>query len=318
MAEPFGVELPNDLGGASPTPQNDSASPSEKSSEAAPLDQGADAYSGKKDFSSKEQRSETPGKAGKPRQPLDLDKLERFRFNGREWSPKDLKNAYLMREDYSRKTAELAEARKFADNFGADLDTVIRDRGKWEEFSRIYPQEYVARAQRILSQLPGAHQDGQGKPPGQTEQPKASDPRLEAMLREWQESKESARQTEVTQIESWLDNQFDRLGKKFQFANSEVVYARAEAAARLWTESRGTQGTKITEDVLERLFKQNDEQIKEQWEARYKEKVNQQIKAGKSARDMGSGGGIPGSAPKGYKTIREATKGFLQDHGIPT
>lgn len=245
-------------------------------------------------------------RAAKPPSLVDLDKLERFRFNGREWNPKDLRNAQLRHEDYTRKTQEVAEARKFADNFVYDLQTVLRDRSKLEEFQRIYPKEYVQIAQGILSSLPSQPQAV--TPTAKSALDPAMAERLSRMENQFTTLMQQTEKAQVEQIQSWLDNQFDVLGRKYPFADPEVIDARAELAAR--------NGTQITADVLEKLFKQHDEQMKERkssWDKAVKEKQNQQIQAGKKAKDMGTGGGTPGGAPKAARTIKDATKLALKD-----
>jgi hypothetical protein len=283
----FGVELPDNLG---------SGAPAEGNAGEATTSPAGNAPSGDKS-SNEGTRPET----AKGNEPLDLDKLERFRFAGREWKPKDLHNAYLMREDYTRKTQELSEARKYADNFAADLRTVTKEPGRFEEFKRLYPTEYVELAQKYLDagKLPG--------PQGTVQPTPSQDPKVAELYDKVAKWEQAQQENEVRQIQSWLDNQFSTLTKKYPFANSELVNARAEVAAR--------QGTKITEEVLDKLFKACDQEIKTKWEEHYKGKVNQQLETGKKARDMGPGGGTPSAAPRTPKTIKEATRMALEDLG---
>ena len=284
---PFGVNLPDNLGSepapsAEPTSTEPVSSPEASKTEA------------------------PPGSA--PPSLTDLDKLERFRFAGREWTPKELKSAHLMHSDYTKKTQELAETRKYADNFAADLQTVLSDRARLEEFRRIYPKEFVAVAERILAGQPG-------QPNASPAQPTSTDPlkdhpeflRMRGELNEWKQEKEKA---EIAANQSWLDNQFATLSKRYPFADHEVVTARAEVAMRNGTQLKPDDAG---QSVLEKLFKQNDAEVKARWEKHYKEKVNQQLEAGKRGRDVGSGGGTPTGAPKGFKTIKEATAAFLND-----
>lgn len=277
---PFGVELPENLG----TPPVESPS--------GDLGSGGDSSN---KVSNDSQEPKIP-------EPTDLDKLERFRFEGREWNRKDFKNAYLMREDYTRKTQELSEARKYSDNFHHDLKTVIANRDRFEEFKKLYPKEYVDRAEEILRQMAP---NTPGVAPKQEVDPLRKElDGIKSQLEGWKKEKE---ETEITQINAWLDNQYQILSKKYPLANTEVITARAEVAA--------SKGNKIDASALEKLFKRNDEEIKAKWEEHYKGKVNKQINAGKEAKDIGSGGGIVGGAPKNFKTIREATAGFLADIG---
>lgn len=292
---PFGVELPENLG--SSTDQGVGGGDSQGAPE------GASPPSGTQ-ISSEGQGTQIP------RQPLDLDKLERFRFNGRDWTPsdfrKDYERGYMLQGDYSRKTRELAETRKFADNFAHDLRTVIADRNQLDEFKRIYPREFVEICERILEQMPHRQPTQQPQPPGAVD-PKWAErlSRVEGQLGHFQQATEQA---QVEQIQGWLNNHFDVLSRKYPYADAEVINSRALEAAQ--------KGTQITETVLDKLFKQHNEQVLERkagWDKAGKEKATQQIAAGKRARDMGPGGGPPSGAPKSPKTMKEAKELWLQD-----
>jgi hypothetical protein len=69
------------------------------------------------------QSSQTQGDEQKSLQQaiLDLSKAEKFIFNGKEMTPKDLEKGFMLEADYRRKTQELAETRKYAENIHADL-----------------------------------------------------------------------------------------------------------------------------------------------------------------------------------------------------
>lgn len=240
----------------------------------------------------------------KPQSPelTELDKLERFRFEGRELTPKELKNAMLRQEDYTRKTQEVSEARKYADNFAVDLRKVMSEPELLEQFKRIYPRKYVEMAEEILSRS-----KPQSQPSTQVQNgldPKYADKlsRLESKIGEWEESQ---KKTEIEQIQSWLDNQFGSLSKKYPHAVDDTVTMRAQYLS--------DNGTKITETVLDKLFKQSHEEMKSRMDKLYLNQANKQLEANKKSKDVGSGGGIPSEAPKGFKTIKDATKAFLED-----
>lgn len=280
---PFGVDLPDNLG--SPAPDSSgSGTPSSGSPGEAPV--------------STEKTPGTEPADGKP-SITDLDKLDRFRFEGREWSRKELRDAYLRREDYSRKTAELAETRKYADNFAADLRTVMKDRARFAEFQRLYPRDFVERAQEILSNMPQAG----GAEPNKPNDPVAE--KLQALEGKIQTYEQRQEAQEVEKLQLWIDNQFATLSKKYPDARAKEVNADAEILAR--------QGTKITPQVLEKLFKASHGEISGGREAWYKEKAKNQITAGKEGRDVGPGGGMPGEPPKNPKTFKEAREMMIQD-----
>lgn len=286
---PFGVELPDNLGAPEAAAPTGAPAATPEGSPAGASPGGATSSNG-------------GGTPGTTQDLLDLDKHDRFRFAGRDWDRKGLNDAILMREDYTKKTTELAEARKFADNFALDLQAVARDPKRMEEFKRIYPREYVELAEKYLGrQTP--------QPQGNTPTTQPGDPRVDELYDKFSKWEKASEENQIKQIQSWLDNTFSALEKKYPLAaksaGKEVVNARAEVAAR--------QGTKITEEVLDKLFKAYDEETKTRWEEHYKTKVNEQLDAGRKARDMGPGGGTPTQPPKRAKTIREATKLAIED-----
>jgi GTP-dependent phosphoenolpyruvate carboxykinase len=57
----------------------------------------------------------------------DLDSVDRFRFAGREWTRDELQKSILMQNDYTRKTQEISETRKYYEHLQSDLPKVLRD-----------------------------------------------------------------------------------------------------------------------------------------------------------------------------------------------
>lgn len=275
---PFGVELPDNLG-------------EEKEAEV------KDTENTEKDLGEQKSTEEI-------KELVDLDKLEKFRFDGRDWSPKDLKSAYLMQSDYTKKTQEVAKDRQYVDNFRHDLNTLIADPKRIEEFAKVYPKHYTDIAKSILETLTTRGQKEEAPNQGAGVDPKflSEFNSIKGKISEWEEAQ---RQAEIEKIHSWIDNQFDSLSKKYPFANAEAVNARASYLADT--------GTQITEQVLDKLFKSNNDEIKQAMDKVYKEKAVKQIEANKKGKDIGVGGGVPSQAPKGFKTIKEATAALLDD-----
>lgn len=236
---------------------------------------------------------------------LDLDKLERFRFGGRDYTPKELKGAILRHEDYTKKTTELSEARKYSENFTQDLQTVIDNPARFADFRAVYPKAYVEAAQKILDRVRGQGQPKDQANPGE----QSADPRVNrevsSLKEQFAEIQKRLEAQEVEKTQAWLDNQYSTLSKKYPHADSEVVTARAEAA--------NAQGVEITDKVLDKLFKAHHAEVTARWEKVYKEKVNEQAKAGARARDIGTGGGTPGNAPRKLRTLKEAEAAMLAD-----
>lgn len=293
---PFGVELPDNIGEApATTGAPDGAAPEGSAPEgAAP-----------QTISTKTEGTEIHEE--RPRKPpslLDLDKQERFRFEGREWTRDQLRKAYLRQEDYSRKTQELAETRKFSDNFATDLRAVMKDPSLFEQLQRIYPKEYVAHAKEVLNDLKGLRPDAQS----QTAQQK--DPEFLQLRDEFQALKAERAAQGVEQVQQWLNSTYSTLEKKYPYARPKEVTVDAEGMA--------LGGTKITAEVLEKLFKANDAELKAKWDANYKAKIDEQLTIGKKGRDLGPGGGVPTSGPKNPRTMKEARDAMLADAAAGT
>lgn len=239
------------------------------------------------------------------KEPLDLDKLESFKLNGKDWTRKEFQDAILRREDYTRKTMELSEARKYVDNFDIDLQYVMKNPKLLDEMRKVYPANYVAAAERILERLHGQPQENNQPNAREVNPLKGELDEIKGELNQWRQDKHQA---EVTKIETWLDNQYQTLSKKYPFADAEIVSARAT----LLSDKR----TEITDNVLDKLFKQSNEEIKTRFDKVYKEQVSKQLSTGARGKDTGSGGGIPGQAPIEPKTLKEAKAAMLKDLGV--
>ena len=82
----------------------------------------------------------------------ELEKLERFKFKGEEWTPKKAEQAFMRQQDYTKKAQELAEQRKeyeselkhreYRSNLKADINHVLKNPSLADEFKKIYPEEY--------------------------------------------------------------------------------------------------------------------------------------------------------------------------------
>lgn len=232
---------------------------------------------------------------------VDLDKLERFRFDGRDLTPKEIRNMTMMRSDYTKKTQEVAEARKYADNFAADLEFVLGDpTNRLEQMRGVYPAHYVKIAEQAISRLTPS-QVAQVKSATNTQELPA--PLKDALSRIENWEKQVAEQTQGAMLTT-LDGLHTKLSTQYPYAAPEVVDTRLMLAIE--------KGLNITKDnvgeMFEKAYKQHNQEIQDRFNASRKNKVEEQVKAGKAARETGSGGSIPGQAPKKYKSIKEAAK----------
>ena len=298
---PFGVELPENFGNNNA--QNDAPAPS-----GAP--DGASPAAAPSTVSAEPRSTQTPT----AQELLDLDKHERFRFKGKDWTREEFEKSHLRHQDYTQKTQELAERRKYVDNFAADISTVAQHPHRMADFERLYPKEFVAHAKTLLARMQSGQQP-QDAPQTPTPSIKLEDlkleehPQFKQLMGEVGEWKEAQRETQIKSINAWLENQHSLLTKKYPHAVTELVESRAHAYAT----KNG--GDKITAEYLEKAYKANHDEMKARTDAMYKTKINQQLKAGKEARDVGPGGDIPGGEPKNPRTLKEAKEAMLSHYG---
>lgn len=252
-----------------------------------------------------------------PAELVELDKLEKFKWNNREWTPKELADGVLRQEDYTVKTKQVAENRKYAENFAADLDHVIENPDLFDELKRLYPAAYVKVAERALARLNNRKEEPTpstvATPQGALDETSIHkmvkgvlDKELNP-LKEWKSQTE--KQSHEAKVEARgreLDSLFEKHGKKYPDADSEVVNARALAAIE--------QGSELSEAVLEKIFKGHHEEVGKRFADRYKKQTDEQLRVNKAAQDAGPGGGTPGQAPPAQAgTLREARDRMLAD-----
>ena len=221
---------------------------------------------------------------------LDLDSVEKFRFADKEWTPKEFRSAYMMQSDYTKKTQEIAQERKFAENLSIDIKAVLSKPELADKFKEIYPEKYHAVLDQLLENVSNSKQQGV---PAQQENESNSDfaKRLEQVEKRFHEQ-------EVEAASAQIDATFSKLSEQYPMADEEVVITRAQALIE--------KGTKVDDRVFNELFKQSHDRNKERLEKHYSKQVGKQKEANAKGKDMASGGGIMGRAPVKPKTLKEA------------
>ncbi len=226
---------------------------------------------------------------------IDLDSVQKFKFQGREWTPQEMQRAYLMQQDYTKKTQSLSEERKYMENLEHDLARVKSEPNLIGQFMQIYPKKF----HRFL-ELAGV---ATGSPaPKQSNAPQGMDPEF---LRRFETVETAFKQQTVKAIESELDNKFSALQKKYPFADEEVILARAEALLN--------KGEELSDKVWDDLWKSNHQKMEKSFKEHYSKQVATQKNANKKSADVAPGGGIPGQKPRTPKTIKEASQFALEE-----
>lgn len=234
---------------------------------------------------------------------LDLDKHERFLFNKKEMTRQELADSVLRHGDYTKKVQEVSEARKYADNFETDLARVIEKPELLEKMKSIYPPGYVAIAEKVLQRMTPAEKaelaEAESEPEGDAaaKLPPELLKRIEKVEGFVSSYEERQALQKVEAIKTDINKWFDEFGKKYDLADPDAILNQAFAL--------NEQGKPINREVMEGLFKRAHERMDGTFAKRYSQRVEEQKKASRAAKDVGSGGGTPGSAPKKYKNLRD-------------
>lgn len=253
---------------------------------------------GSQDTSPSGDSAPSPSSDAAPSAPqiADLDSMQKFRFEGKEWTPKDFKGAYMMQADYTRKTQQLAEERKYYDNLTADLNAVKGNPQLVAKFKEIYPSKFHSYLDYVSPQT----QPGQGNP---QQNPNSSmDPQFMARF---QAIESEMNQRKVDAVNAELDSRFKVLSQKYPYADEEAAIARAQAAHQ--------RGIKLDDKNWDAIWKAVNDKNVELFKKYGSATVNKQKSANQKGKDAASGGGIPGQAPVKPRTIKEAGRLALEE-----
>ncbi len=252
-------------------------------------------------------RDQAPSTSGAPESNnsiLDLDRVEKFKIDGQEMSLKDLKNAMLRQQDYTRKTQEVARERelykareseqKFVDNLDSDLENVRNNPNLADQFRQLYPEKF----HKYLNFVVQKAQQEQGN--------QTQDPQFNSMKQEFNQIKEYLTTQRVEAAEAQIEAMVSKYAPKYPLADTEVVLGRAIKAHEA--------GVKLTPESWENIYKTAHEKIEKISNDFQQTKVKEQQSANKKGRDAGVGGAPPGAAPK-KRTFDEATADAIASLG---
>lgn len=235
---------------------------------------------------------------------VDLDSVEKFKFAGREWTPKDFQGAYMMQSDYTKKTQALAEERKYYDNLQADLAAVKTNPSLAAKFKAIYPEKFHAFLGYVTPAQAAQIQQAESAEKAKSQ----ADPEL---LERLERIEGDFRERKIQAINAELDAKFKTFSGKYPMADEDSVVARAQAlleAKRQTAPLNEQSQVTITDKEWDDLWKSSHDRVQSLAAKHYSETVNKQKNANKSAKDVASGGGIGGQAPKQPRSIREASR----------
>lgn len=251
------------------------------------------------DTQSTESKETAPETGGNASDILELDKIEKFKFEGKEYTQKELKAAYMRQEDYTRKTQELAQERKYIDNLQADLSSIRANPALVDKFKEIYPEKFHGYVDMILAKDEQAKEAG--KQPTDTNQ--VVNPEIEARINRIEQSFFAK---EVEAIEATLSSYDSKFSAKYPMANVNDVYAKASLLNQ--------KGEKLSEESWDKLWKSSHDSDKARFETFYKNQIKEQKQAASKAKDTQTGGGIPGQAPQNLK-LKDVRNQMMKDMG---
>jgi hypothetical protein len=242
----------------------------------------------------------------------ELDKLERFRYQGKEWTPKDLEKAILRQEDYTRKTQTLAEERKaiesarseqrFYENLYADLNLVKQNPQLAAEFIKVYPQKFHQMLKQVVQETGST----------QATQSQGQNPYIDVEARsELQQLRSILHEQEVAKSKVEIESQISNLTKKYPDAIPELVIGRVYEAYN--QQLAQDPNAKLSAQVWEDTFKAVNDEIKRMVQTKYGDLVKKQTSANAKGKDVGSGGGTPTTAPRKFKKLSDVKDFMIQD-----
>ncbi len=233
----------------------------------------------------------------------ELDKMDKFKLDGQEWTLKDLKAAIMRQKDYTQKTQTLAEERKslqeekrFHENLAWDLDNLRKNPALVHEFLKVYPQSFHKYAEEFLK----GNQPEQS--PQQSVQPAPQvDVNLLSRLTALEKRDHDAL---VKQNETFISDTMKSLSEKYPRTKDalaqEIILARVYEAQ--------SKNTPVTQELFETIHAQVDKGLENYSKAEYGSLVKKQTEVNKQGRDVGAGGGAVGRAPVKFTRFDDLAK----------
>lgn len=240
-----------------------------------------------------------------------LDPNAKYKHEDLEFTASELRSMVMRQQDYTRKTQEIAEERKFHSALQADIENVRRDPRLVAEFKRIYPQKYHSYLKYASS--------GSQTPSNETQATQNPKELLEQMLQEHPVIQE-LNNMKLSQAEKEVNEAFGKYNQQYPLADDRVVAAFAEQLMIQKQQMAYQTGDdpnkiKITDGEWNKLFKFASDDQEKRFNTHYKTKFEKQKEASKSLKETPAGGVPPGHRPREARTIREATQMFREDLG---
>ena len=224
---------------------------------------------------------------------LDLSGVEKFRYKDLELTPDELDKHMLRQADYTRKTQEIAEERKYMGALQSDLEAVRENPALESEFKKVYPEKYHSYLNYVRSE-----QRAEDSKYGNQEQlPKEVLQRLERMDKFMETQGQKEEELKVREYSQQIEKWEDSFSKKYDLSNPVDVWTKVQALM----DQNGLNEDQVNEKFVEKLFKDSHESTRKRFDDYSKNQFQQNKDVNRRASDVGKGGGMPGEAPKKLK-----------------
>lgn len=225
-------------------------------------------------------------------EPYDLDKAEKVRWEGKEYTPDQFRKMMMFQQDYSRKTQSIAQTQKYYENLQYDLDAVKSNPKLASEFQKLYPKEFHKYLDNVMpSDWKTGNQGEKSNLP----------PEIQEKLERFENY---VKEQEVSREETKIDDITSKLAQKYPEAIEDVVLARAQALVE--------QGHNLTPENWDKLYKTSHDFMLKKMADKQNKQFDAQKNANLKGRGIGPGGGTPGQAPRKL-SMKEATEAAIQD-----
>lgn len=249
----------------------------------------------------------------------ELEKLEKFRFQGRDYTAKELEKEILFQKDWTKKSQQLAqekkefesarkavqEEQKFESNLKADLDFIKANPQHAAKFLEVYPAKYHQALQQVMSEINGQQQQSHN-------QQKTPSYETLALQREVGELRSYHNESKITVETQRIEGMIKSLESKYPDAITEMAIGRVYSAWDKMVKESGNESVKIPDQVWEDTFKSVASEMKQLVKTKYSANVKQQLQANSKAKGTPSGGANVGRAPQKFKNLRDVTNNAIK------
>jgi hypothetical protein len=229
---------------------------------------------------------------------LDLDGVSQFKFQGRELTPDQLGEIFQGYQKYGETSKYVNEDQTFWANVNVDIDKVLKNPARAEEFKRTYPERFHALLDRAMKSTPATSETSQVN---QTQNALPKD--VLDRLSKVDLMEQRLHQADVQAASAQIDAILPKLLEKYELADEDKVLSKVEAHLN--------RGLKLSPAVWERFAREDHERVQKRADKVYEAKLKNQINKGREGQDIGAGGATPGQAPNKPKTFEEAQKAMI-------